>query len=297
MNATAENTKLFEQHRRELERFAYRMTGTLADAQDLVQDTYVKWRTVDAASVGDVRSWLLTVCSRLAINRWKSARQRRESYVGVWLPEPLVDDSVADPSRQAEVDDSVSVAFMLALEVLSAPERAVFLLYEVFDYSFAEIAKILDRTEPACRQLASRARTRLREARPSFRSTTDEHQRLLDAFFRAARGGDVTALQDLLASDAELHADSGGRASTAPGVLCGPVAIAEFITRVWTTPESLAAKIEVGRRTVNGVPALLVWQGARLIVALSFACEDGKVHRVFAHRNPEKLAVLEAGLS
>lgn len=175
MSDAADATLTFERHRRDLERFAYRMTGTLADAQDIVQDAYMKWQQAAPGSIENPRAWLMTVCSNLALNRWQSARHRREQYVGVWLPEPWIEDRSADPAQQVETDDTISVAFMLALERLSAPERAAFLLREAFDYRFAEIAAILGRSEAACRQLATRARVRLRESRPRFHASASEH--------------------------------------------------------------------------------------------------------------------------
>ena len=170
---------LFEEHRPLLEGLAYRMLGTRTDAQDVVQDTYLKWRHSDMKEIRNARSWLVTVCSRLAMDAMKSARMRRESYYGVWLPEPFVDDRAASPADRLEIDDTVSVALMLSLEQLSPPERATFLLYEVFDYSFEEIATILGKSTVACRQLASRARARVKAAKPRFHVSADEHRRLL----------------------------------------------------------------------------------------------------------------------
>ncbi|MBI5164500.1 MAG: RNA polymerase sigma factor SigJ [Magnetospirillum sp.] len=289
---TIDKTLIFEQHRRTLEGIAYRMLGTLAEAQDVVQDTYLKWREVDAATLHSPRAWLITVCSRTALNLLQSARRQRERYVGVWLPEPLPEQDSFDVAAKLEVDESVSVALLLALEALSPTERAAWLLHDVFDLEFDEVASILGMTPANCRQLASRARKRVREGRRRFRSSPEEHRRLLQAFFDAARQGSLERLTALLASNAELYADGGGKAAARADMLCGAAEIATFFIEVF---KNYAAR-EVAVRSLpswfNGCPGLLVFEDGKLATALTLEVEQGRVLRIFAVRNPDKLGVL-----
>ncbi|MBI2236157.1 MAG: RNA polymerase sigma factor SigJ [Magnetospirillum sp.] len=288
---TIDKTLIFEQHRRTLEGIAYRMLGTLAEAQDVVQDTYLKWREVDAAALQSPRAWLITVCSRTALNLLQSARRQRESYVGVWLPEPLPEQDSFDVAAKLEVDESVSVALLLALEALSPTERAAWLLHDVFDLEFDEVASILGMTPANCRQLASRARKRVREGRRRFQSSPEEHRRLLQAFFDAARQGCLERLTALLASNAELYADGGGKAEARADMLCGAAEIAMFFIEVF---KNYAAR-EVAVRSLpswfNGCPGLLVFEDGELATALTLEVEQGRVLRIFAVRNPDKLGV------
>lgn len=281
---------VFEEHRSLLEGIAYRMCGVLADAQDIVQETYLKWRA-NERRIADVRAWLVTVCSRLALDHLKSARHRRETYVGPWLPEPFLDERAADPAERARIDDTVSVALMVALEKLTPAERAAFLLHDVFAYSFEEIAGIVGRSEPACRKLASRARITVREGRPRFESTPEEHQRLLETFLEAAHAGDVANLKSLLTEAVEFHADGGGKVKTAPDILRGVEAVAQFFLTIWRQQVPRRESIRVESRWFNGGPGVLIFQDGQLVVALSLAIERGVISRLFALRNPEKLAV------
>ena len=172
-----EKTRLFEQNRQTLEGIAYRMLGTLTDARDVVQDTYIKWSEVALSDIRNPRAWLITVCSRLAINSLQSARVKRESYFGIWLPEPFIDSDNNDISAMMELDETVSVALLLALEKLSPTERAVYLLHEAFDYRFEEIADILGKSHSSCRQHATRARRKLRQDKPLRPTSPGEHRR------------------------------------------------------------------------------------------------------------------------
>ncbi len=290
-----EKTVIFEGNRRLLEGFAYRMLGTLADAQDVVQETYLKWREADVDRIENARSWLITVCSRLALNLLNSARVRRENYVGPWLPEPFIDEHAADPAERARIDDSVSVALMLALETLTPAERAAFLLHEIFAYSFDEIAGILVKTPAACRKLASRARTALHAEKPRFSTTPDEHQRLVGAFLQAARSGDLETLKTLLADAAELHSDGGGKVQAVPEILRGSEPVAAFFARIgatfWTRDT-----VAMVPHWFNGVPGMLIYENRELTTALTVAIGNGRIAAVYALRNPEKLAAFPAML-
>ncbi len=289
-----EKTAAFELNRRVLEGLAYRMLGTLAEAQDVVQETYLRWREVDLGNVGEPRAWLITVCSRLAINALKSARVRRETYVGTWLPEPFVDAGAPSPADQLEVDETISVGLMLALEKLSPLERAAFLLHEVFDYSFDEIAAILGKTSAACRKLASRARLNVRSERPRFEAPADKHLELVRAFLDAARAGGVESMQRLLAQDVVFHADGGGKAQTATEILRGVEAVAGFFLYIWTKQAATGKPIEVVAHRFNGAPGLLIYEAGQLITALGVRVESDLIQEIYAVRNPDKLAVFPA---
>jgi RNA polymerase sigma-70 factor (ECF subfamily) len=286
--APDERTALFERHRRELEALAYRMLGTLADAHDAVQEAWLRWRTIEVAAVRDARAWLLTCVARIALDVLKSASRRRESYPGVWLPEPWLDGPGADPAEQAELDDSLSAALLVALERLTPAERAAYVLHEVFARPFEEIAQLLARTPEATRKLASRARTRVLAERPRFPTSERQHRELLEAFVAAARSGDLARLEALFVAHVELHADGGGLVPTAPEVLRGSSAVTAFLARVWGTPSAGAQTVEFPR--FNGQPGLLLRENGRSVVALSLELENGRIRRLFALRNPDKLA-------
>ena len=230
----------FEPHRRHLRGLAYRMLGSLAEAEDAVQDAYLRWHAVDRDQVTDPRAFLTTATTRICLDALQSARARREEYVGPWLPEPVVDTKALAPDAQTELAEDLSIALLLALDRLSPLERAAFLLHDVFDCSFSEVAQALDRSEAACRQLASRARTHVREARPRDESVARDraddaatrHEELISAFVAATRSGDLDALMSMLAEDARLVADGGGKVQAALNVIEGANSIARFIVGV-----------------------------------------------------------------
>ncbi len=281
----------FEEHRPMLVGLAYRMCGVLADAQDIVQETHIRWCSADRSGIGNPRAWLVTVCSRLAMDLMKSARVRREQYVGAWLPEPFLESPGNSPDAQARIDDSVSVALMLAMERLTPSERAAFLLHDVFGYDFDEIASIIGKSETVCRKSASRARQAVRENRPRFAATPDIHRQLLDAFFAAVRGGDPENLKALLAESVELHSDGGGRVKTAPSVLHGREAVAAFFLEVWRENVPSRESVRIVHQWFNGQPGVLIYQDNQLQVALCLSATENRISHLFALRNPEKLAV------
>ncbi|MBV1857201.1 MAG: RNA polymerase sigma factor SigJ [Nannocystaceae bacterium] len=283
----------FERSRRRLEGIAYRMCGVLADAQDIVQETHLKWCATDQSSIRDPHSWLVTVCSRLAVDTLKSARRRRETYVGLWLPEPFVDVDPASPAAQAQIDESVSVALMVALEMLTPSQRAAFLLHDVFGYRFDEVARTLGQSELSCRKLASRARKAVRAERPKELVDPEQHQELLDAFFEAVHLGELETLKSLLQASVELHADGGGRVKTATTVLCGPDAVAGFFLRIWREQVPTRESVRLETRWFNGSPGVLIYQHDRLVAAISLALERGAIRRIFALRNPDKLTAFD----
>ncbi|MEM7796642.1 MAG: RNA polymerase sigma factor SigJ [Cyanobacteria bacterium P01_C01_bin.118] len=289
-----ENTLIFEQNRPTLEGIAYRMLGELSGALDIVQETYLKWCEIDVSTVKSPRAWLITVCSRIALNQLKSARVRRELYVGEWLPEPFPDQLSQDSRVQVELDDTVSVALMMALERLSPSERAAFLLHDVFNMSFDEIANTLGKSNANCRQLATRGRKRIREHRPRFQTTPEEHQTLLDAFISDARQGELDRLITLLANKVELYSDGGGQVEALPSMLCGAEKVAKFFVSVFGRCRRNAIAIQTVWLRFNGSSGLLIYENGQLATALTIDVHAGHIHRLYAVRNPDKLSQLPA---
>ncbi|MDP0499999.1 MAG: RNA polymerase sigma factor SigJ [Verrucomicrobiota bacterium JB022] len=278
-------TESFEHNRPTLEGIAYRMLGSLSEAQDIVQETYLRWRKVEPAEVRDARAWLITACSRLALNHLQSARARREQYFGTWLPEPFPD---AAP-KPLETDETVSMALMVALERLSPAERAAYLLHEVFDYSFDEVAAILEKSNASCRQLAARARKRLAEAKPRFSATPDEHRRLLEGFFEAAREGNLDQFKALLADDALLFGDGGGKATAVLEPLAGPAAIGALMAGVWRSYAAKGIALVTEPHWFNGSPGMLVYENGVVTTAVTLDIVEGRIARIYSIRNPDKL--------
>jgi RNA polymerase sigma-70 factor (ECF subfamily) len=277
----------FEPHRRHLLGLAYRMLGSVAEAEDVVQDSYLRWQAADRGSVASPRAFLSTVATRLSLDRLKSAQARKEHYVGPWLPEPLVDESAA-PDEAVELADDLTYSLLLALERLSPLERAAFLLHDVFDLDYAEVAKTLDRNEAACRQLAARARRNVQSARPRYPVKREEAERLAAAFLKASRQGDADALKAMLAEDVEFHSDGGGLRPAALNVIAGQANVIAFFA-------GLARKFGGGippvlhLGTINAAPGFATLERDGLPQTVSLELEDGLIKRIFVMRNPEKL--------
>lgn len=284
-----DQTFLFEEHRRLLEGIAYRMLGGFADAQDVVQETLLRWIDADHERILAPRAWLIAVCTRLSLNALRSTRRRRETYPGDWLPEPFPSLRPPDPQESMELDESISIALLVSMESLSAPERASWILHDVFDLPFEEIAGVLERTSESCRQLASRARKRLRQGRPRHRASPAEHKRLLDSFFAAAREGDLAGLREVLSPDVVMHSDGGGKVEALWTPLAGAEEVANFLARVFVGLAGNKIELEARPTHFNGVPGLLLYQDKALATALTIEVREGKIERVFAIRNPEKL--------
>jgi RNA polymerase sigma-70 factor (ECF subfamily) len=290
-NLTDPHVAAFEKHRGLLTGVAYRMLGSVSDAEDMVQEAWLRWNGADTATVDSPRSWLLTVVSRLCLDRLKSARVQREQYYGTWLPEPFLEASAASPN--AQVDESVSIALLLVLEKLSPVERAGFLLHEVFGHTFEEIAQILGKPAANCRKMVSRARNRVRSEKPRFATTNREHEELLKRFLNACRAGEIEPLMDLLGDSAALYSDGGGKASAVPNVLADREKIARFFINIAHNLESAAEKDEVHFTSFNGAPGVLIYLGGHPVTAMSLEVRDGKIAAIFAHRNPDKLRRFE----
>ena len=298
---TLDPSASFEPHRRRLRGLAYRMLGSMAEAEDAVQEAYLRWHDVDRDQVDEPRAFLTTTTTRICLDVLKSARARREEYVGPWLPDPVTDTAALAPDAQTEIAEDLSVALLLALDRLSPLERAAFLLHDVFDYSFTQVADTLGRNEAACRQLASRARARVRAARPARAAPVamragghaldPKHAELVSAFLDASKSGDLAALTSLLASDARLIPDSGGKVPAAMNVLEGAGRVAAFLAgavkKGWTA--ELTARIE----TINGLPGLIVTDRNGLVQTTAFEFEGDRIKTIYAVRNPEKLGRLD----
>ncbi len=287
--------KDLEAFRPDLEGLAYRMLGTWVDAQDIAQESLLKWYAQTEtfrSSIREPLAWLHTVASRLSLDRLKSAQKRRESYVGPWLPEPmLVTDST--PADAASIDDSITIALLHAMERLTPSERAAFILHDVFDYPFATIANVIDKKESACRQLASRARQSLRANRPKAPVAPEAHQKLLAAFLKATAEGDEAVLESVLAEDAILYSDGGALAKAARK----PLHTREIITRLYLGLSRKAkksqAKKSVKFTTLNGQPSALVFTDGSLDTVFSIEIQNGRIQTIFQQRNPEKLERLK----
>ncbi|MEQ8328909.1 MAG: RNA polymerase sigma-70 factor [Longimicrobiales bacterium] len=278
----------FERMRPRLFGIAYRMTGSRADAEDAVQETWLRYATTDAP-VRSVDGFLVTTLTRLCIDQLRSGRARREEYVGPWLPEPLL-TSHDDPGADLERFELLSTALLRVLEHLDPLERAVFLLREVFGYPYADIAAMVERREDHCRQLAHRAKRRLRSERPGAEARVEEHGRLLEGFLRASVAGDLAGLEALLLDDVVLLSDSGGNAPAARRPVVGSNPVARFMAGIAAkaSPEARIDRVEL-----NGLPGVLLHDRGRLQTAMSVDVRDGRIAAVFLWRNPEKLVGLE----
>jgi len=228
-------TDNFERHRSLLFSIAYRMLGSVADAEDVVQEAYLRWREVPTKEVRSPKSYLSAVVTRLSINRLRSARAQREKYVGPWLPEPLLSDPAEETAGAAELDESLSMAFLVLLESLNPVERAVFLLREVFDYDYDEISRIVEKSEDNCRQIARRARQSVAARRPRFERSPEQEERLARQFFETCMNGDMEGLVEILSADVTLRSDGGGRVAAAPYPIHGPERVARFLLGVLRT--------------------------------------------------------------
>ena len=291
------------QHARRLRALAYRMLGSRADAEDIVQEAWLRWAEVDESGIDSPAAFLTRMVTHLCLDRLRSAAAQREHYVGVWLPEPLLEDEALfgwapAPEQQAEFAQDVSIAFMLALERLSPLERAAFLLHDVFDVDHAEIARHLGREEAACRQLVSRARRHVKADYARREVAAEEAERLTTAFMQAVRSHDVGALARLLSEDAVLMSDGGGKVTAVPRPLHGGDKVARAFIGFARMPASAGWRMLPAR--VNGLPGVLIVDmaaGGRLVqaVGLAPAGEPGQPARVgalYIQRNPDKLAAL-----
>lgn len=285
-------TEVFEEHRTFLAGVAYRMLGRVADAEDVVQEAWLRWAAADRSGVREPRAYLVRVTTRLAIDRLRQVRARSEAYVGPWLPEPYVTDfgdTVPDTAERAVLADSVSFAVLVVLESLSPLERAVFVLREAFGFPYAEIAATLERGEAAVRQLAGRARRHVEERRPRYTVDPAERRELTERFLEAAAGGDLEELMSLLAPDVRFVGDSGGRAKAPVRILESAGKVGRFLHGI-TRRGFLGPSVRL--MEVNGGTAVALLHGDQVGTVLQLDVADGRVQCVYAVRNPEKLRLL-----
>lgn len=275
----------FTQARRRLFGLAYRMLGSRADAEDLVQEAYVRWHQADQTAIVNHEAWLVTTTTRLAVDRLRRLKTERESYVGAWLPEPIVSDR-SIPGRDLELAGDLSLAMLTLLETLGPEERAAFLLHDVFDIDYRQVASVLDKSEAACRQMVHRARERVRGDRRRFESTDDAKRVLLEKFKAATEAADEGALLALFAPDVVWTADGGGKAAAGPKPLVGldrVMALLMGITRKWPSDRVLEIT------TVNGEPGMLIRDGQTVMAVMAFDIGGDRISRVYAVVNPDKL--------
>jgi RNA polymerase sigma-70 factor (ECF subfamily) len=289
----------FEPHRRRLRGLAYRMLGSIADAEDAVQETYLRWHGADRAKVSDPRAFLMTATTRICLDMLTSARARREEYVGPWLPEPVVDTIALTPDSRTELAEDLSFALLLTLDRLSPLERAAFLLHDVFDFSFSDVATVLERSEAACRMLAARARAHVRAARPRGVSAPAprsseidaKHAQLMSAFMAATQAGDLKALTQMLANDVRIVTDGGGMVRAALDVVDGADRAARFLVDV--TRKRAGAwwrdDFTVRFATINGLPGIIVDASAGPVETAAFEIEADMIRALYVVRNPDKL--------
>jgi RNA polymerase sigma-70 factor (TIGR02957 family) len=276
----------FQRHRPRLYGVAYRMLGGRADAEDVLQDAWLRWHDADRAAIGSAEAWLVTVVTRLCLDRLRATKQDREQYVGPWLPEPIQTDTLPSPELQLELQNEVSVAFLALLERLGPEKRAAFLLREVFDYDYPEIAQMLGKPEPALRQMVHRAREEVRDGRPKFTVAEATRERLLEKFMAAASTGNRAAVMALLSEDVEYISDGGGKVFAALKVLRGP----ERLGRLYYSIARSWPGIQYRLIRINGeLGAVNLFEG-KLHSVISFRIDGERITGIYTMRNPDKLA-------
>ncbi|TKC86876.1 RNA polymerase sigma-70 factor [Trinickia terrae] len=274
-----------------LQKIAYRMLGGVAEAEDIVQEVWLRWHAAARESIDNAEAWLVAVTTRMSIDHLRAAKIQREHYTGIWLPEPQMTDSPATPEEVVERADDVSVAFLMLLERLTPEARAAFLLREVFDADYGDVAQAIGKSEAACRQLVSRARAQLRDERPRYEVPPETHLRLLRMFAQALERGDFHAIDALLAEDATLIGDGGGKVQSFPKPMLGGRRIAQlFYASCLRYRSELSVKLVV----LNGQWALLRFIEGKLESAQSFETDGERILRVLVQRNPDKLARIAA---
>ena len=285
MNETATPAATFERLRARLFGLAYRMLGARADAEDIVQEAHLRWHEADRPQIDNAEAWLVTTATRLAIDRLRRRQTEREAYAGPWLPEPIL--TAEPPDRHLDLAEDLSIAFLTLLERLAPEERAAFLLHDVFDVGYSDIAQAIDRSEAACRQVVHRARERVRGDRARFTASEDAKTALLQKFLAATEARDEEALLALFAPDAVWTADSGGKTPAATRPISGAHRIARLVVglreKFWTHNRTL----EIA--TINGEAGLCLRDGDRVTATLSFATDGVSIFAVYAVLNPEKL--------
>ncbi|PKP77381.1 MAG: hypothetical protein CVT81_09760 [Alphaproteobacteria bacterium HGW-Alphaproteobacteria-3] len=284
---------VFERHRARAFGVAYRILGSASDAEDVVQEAWFRWRGSDISAIRNPEAWLVTTVARLGIDQLRAARARRETYVGSWLPEPIVTaarETDPTPEERLSLADDISMALLHVLERLAPEERAAFLLHDAFDYDYGELAALLGKSEAACRQTVSRARKRVQDAHPRFDTSAREHLRLANAFSAAIASADPQALIDCLSEDVIFYSDGGGKAIAALNPLFGPDHVTRFFMGILKKRPQNFVTLPA---TVNGLPGFVMQDDAGVHAALGFGVSDGRISTLYMIRNPDKLTRIE----
>lgn len=282
---------IFEENRKLLEGLSYRMLGSFTDAQDIVQDTFLQFYKTE--NIINHRAWLIVVCTRLTINYLKSARKKREEYFGVWLPEPNY--QIVDFTIDSEIDESISIALLKILELLNPVERAVYILHDIFDFKFDEIAVFINKNSDNCRKIITRARKRILENRRKSNVDVKKHRELILAFSNAAKNGSFENLKAILNDNAVLTADGGGIVEAAIMPIHNSVKIALFFSEIFKKYHLSGDNFVFKETWFNGKPALLIIENLKITSALYFEIYNGKIEQIFSIRNPNKLSLLLTG--
>lgn len=290
-NPDEDRSAAFDRHRPYLTGVAYRMLGSFGEAEDMVQETYLRWHRTEAAEIRAPRAWLTTALTRLCIDHLRQARRRREAYVGPWLPEPVPTGTPDTPLARIEQGEDLSIALLMVLERLAPAERAAFILREVFDYDYPEIARIIDAGEANCRQIVHRARARVQAERPRFAASAAEHNALLQRFTAACADGDLDGLIGLFADDITLWSDGGGKAKAARNPIDGADSVARFLLGILRkAPAGTTAALA----EINGEPGIVTYVDGRPFGVLTLEIENRRIRRIAVMVNPDKLAQIAA---
>ncbi|EKU99646.1 RNA polymerase sigma-70 factor, TIGR02957 family [Leptolyngbya sp. PCC 7375] len=292
-NDPIDRLDVFNQYRSLLFAIAYRMLGSVTDAEDMVQDTFLRWQQASDQSIKSTKAYLTTIITRLCIDRLRSARVQREHYIGSWLPEPIVTESTTnsatDPMTVAELADSLTMAFLVLLERLSPLERAVFLLREAFGYDYNEIGQIVEKKAATCRQIFRRARQHLADQRPRFQTSLQQQEQLTYKFMQASQQGDFQGLLDLLAKDITLWSDGGGRVVACLKPLHGAAKVAGFLRAIYRRGQKLGWEYEIELAQINGQPGLIYTRDNTIETVVAIEMVDNCIQSLYFMRNPDKL--------
>ncbi|MGJ7902626.1 RNA polymerase sigma-70 factor [Lysobacter sp. 1R34A] len=284
-------THLFTRLQPRLRGIAYRMLGSLAEAEDVVQDVWLAWHDADRQRIDDPEAWLVTTATRRSIDRLRRARTERQQYAGIWLPEPVLTDAAASPEALQEAAGDLSIAFLIVLERLAPEARAAFLLREVFDADYRDIAATLDKSEAACRQIVHRAKSQLREERPRYVVSAEAHQRLMSRFAEALSKGDLRLMKQMMAESATLIGDGGGIVTSFPEPMVGGPRIAQLLFAA-TLRHKHDLRIELA--SINGRLGVLRYIGEQLESVQSYETDGKRILHIYVQRNPEKLLRIAA---
>lgn len=287
------STEIFESHRPRLFRLAYGMLGRVAPAEDAVQEAFIRWQKQDIEQIYSHRAYLSTIVSRICLDKIKSARSQREQYIGPDLPEPVLVSDIETPEEEVKLAESLSMALLVVLDQLTPVQRAVFLLREVFDYDYAAIAKAIDKTESHCRKIAQRAREKINERKPRFEGYPTDQHKLITTFMEAVRKGDLSEIEQMLAKEAILYSDGGGKVAAARKPITGAANITKFLIGI---QKGVTQTIRINFTVVNGEPGIMVYLDDQLNNVWSFHIEDDNIQSIYIVLNPEKLDHLKREL-